>query len=155
MSPTPWDLPPRIAAKIAVIPETGCWAWTGARMQQGYGRVKADGKTAMAYRVVYELLCGQIPAEHDMDHLCRHPHCVNPCHVEPVTRAVNRRRQADAALAAPIYPCGHPRNAANNRTTKRAGRLVMQCEACYRHANFDYERRRTAARRAARQQAAA
>lgn len=61
----------------------------------GYGKVglpPADGlpkRTAKVHRVVYEALVGPIPDGMVIDHLCRQPSCVNPAHLEPVTRREN------------------------------------------------------------------
>jgi hypothetical protein len=41
---------------------------------------------------VYEALTGSIPADLQLDHLCRVRNCVNPAHLEPVTPRENVRR---------------------------------------------------------------
>jgi hypothetical protein len=83
----------RLVSKIASAakntdPTTGCWIWAGA-ITAGYGRVKRNGRTDMAHRVAYELHVGPIPAGLHLDHLCRNRACVNPAHLEPVTRRTN------------------------------------------------------------------
>ena len=70
-----------------------CWLWRGS-LRRGYGRIKRAGTTYQAHRWVYELLVGPIPEGLELDHLCRVRRCVNPDHLEPVTRAVNHRRGA-------------------------------------------------------------
>jgi HNH endonuclease len=71
----------------------GCWEWTGARKDNGYGTVSHPGRrTANAHRVVYELLEGPIPEGLDLDHLCRNRGCVKPGHLEAVTRKENLNR---------------------------------------------------------------
>lgn len=65
-----------------------CWLWTAYVMPTGYGRFGRQ----LAHRFAYEHLVGPIPEGLDLDHLCRVRHCVNPAHLEPVTRAENLRR---------------------------------------------------------------
>lgn len=70
-----------------------CWEWTGGT-SDGYGAIRVDGLMAKAHRFAYEQLRGPIPDDLDIDHLCRNTRCVNPDHLEPVTRSENARRQA-------------------------------------------------------------
>ena len=79
-----------------VEPTGFCWGWAGSIDAYGYGRLSIktprgwrDGK---AHRLAYELLVGPIPHGLDIDHLCRMKHCVNPDHLQPVTRGENTRR---------------------------------------------------------------
>lgn len=77
--------------------DSGCWQWTAATIR-GYGAInlgKVAGSTITRYahRVAYEYLVGPIPAGHDIDHLCRNTLCINPAHLEPVTRSKNAQRQ--------------------------------------------------------------
>ncbi len=79
-----------------------CWLWTGALNGSGYGRLSVGGRqgsVARAHRFAYELLIGPIPDDLDLDHLCRVRHCVNPSHLEPVTRRVNTLRSPIAITA--------------------------------------------------------
>ena len=84
------NLPDRIEAKIERIPFSGCWIWTGATLR-GYGRISLKGENRIAHRVIYEFLRGPIPLP-ELDHLCRVRCCVNPDHLEPVTKRENRMR---------------------------------------------------------------
>jgi hypothetical protein len=65
-----------------------------------YGLFKLDGRLRMAHRVAYEDIIGPIAPGLVVDHLCRNPACVNPFHLEPVTRQVNARRGNGPRLAA-------------------------------------------------------
>lgn len=71
-----------------------CWLWLGYvnTRRGGYGEVYVRGGMKLAHRAVYELLVGPIPKGLEIDHLCRTRCCVNPNHLEPVTRAENMRR---------------------------------------------------------------
>jgi len=71
-----------------------CWRWTGAISDTGYGDffLSISVGTVRAHRWAYEERRGPIPRGMDLDHLCRVRHCVNPDHLEPVTRAENLRR---------------------------------------------------------------
>jgi hypothetical protein len=81
----------RFMSKVQVTTD-GCWMWLGARTPQGYGRVSYEGQVWGAHRLAYTLLVNEITPGYVLDHLCRTPPCVNPAHLEPVTRAVNTRR---------------------------------------------------------------
>lgn len=71
-----------------------CWLWTASVRPDGYGQFRdAELRTVvLAHRYVYELLVGPIPDGLTLDHLCRVRHCVNPDHLEPVTRRINIQR---------------------------------------------------------------
>jgi hypothetical protein len=67
----------------------GCWMWTGS-IENGYARIGSK----LAYRVMYERAHGAVPYGLELDHTCRVRACVNPDHLEPVTKAENIRRGA-------------------------------------------------------------
>ncbi len=79
-------------------PNSGCLLWLGEVNSAGYGRISQGnshvGKRvrSLAHRVSYELAKGQVPPGMELDHLCRVPSCINPEHLEPVTRSENNRR---------------------------------------------------------------
>lgn len=83
-----------------VDPETGCWVWQG-HLHNGYGRMLTpEGVVRPAHTVFYETKFGPLPEGMEPDHLCRNRECVNPDHLEPVSRRVNCRRGAKAKLTA-------------------------------------------------------
>jgi hypothetical protein len=89
----------------------GCWLWTAATWD-GYGKFFADGRKHPAHRFSYELAVGPVPDGLELDHLCRNRACVNPSHLEPVSKLENWARGASpGAVAARTSMCmrGHPR----------------------------------------------
>ncbi|WP_236241127.1 HNH endonuclease signature motif containing protein [Streptomyces sp. CC228A] len=124
-----------------------CWVWTGASNRGGYGvisRGRRDG-TTVVHRAVWELLVGPIPDGLELDHLCRVRSCCNPDHLEPVSRAVNVARGAQAAGVPRRSACrnGHPFTPDNTLPNGSHGRA---CRACHNAANRRYRaRKKTAA----------
>lgn len=76
----------RLESMYQVRPD-GCWYWIG-NIEFGYGRIG----NRLAYRVIYEQQKGPVPAGLELDHTCRNRACVNPDHLEPVSRRENVRR---------------------------------------------------------------
>ena len=137
MGPKPRSAVERFWEKVTFEPTSGCWLWTAACDTKGYGifwPVTGIGKyLARAHRYAYELLTGPIPEGFDLDHLCRIRACVNPRHLEPVTRRVNvLRGVGPAAVNALKESCsnGHEFTEANTyHRTDRIGRLCRRCDA--------------------------
>lgn len=71
------------------VDDNGCWIWQrGLNSFSGYGMLGRQ----WAHRVVYEREFGPIPEGLELDHLCRVRACVNPVHLEPVTKNENAKR---------------------------------------------------------------
>lgn len=79
--------------KLTVLTED-CWHWKGGKSDTNYGFTNLHRRKAGAHRVMYRILAGPIPKGMDLDHLCFNSLCVNPAHLEPVTRGENRIRAA-------------------------------------------------------------
>lgn len=79
----------------------GCWLWMGGKITGGYGNFSAGRRMTGAHRVAWAMYRGEIPAGMELDHVrergCTSRACVNPAHLEPVTRKENTRR-GDAGL---------------------------------------------------------
>lgn len=110
-----------------------CWMWSGYRQQHGYGVVSnGRSKKTVAHRAVYEEMVGPIPEGMELDHLCRQRGCVNPAHLEPVTRQENVLRGTSfAARNATKTECpkGHPYDETNTLIDTAGSR---RCRACRR-----------------------
>lgn len=77
----------RFRAKYAVAP-SGCWEWTGAVNEDGYGLFRAP-KEQRAHRYSYKHHVGPIPSGTEIDHACHNRRCVNPAHLRAVSHAEN------------------------------------------------------------------
>lgn len=145
----------RFLAKVS-LPDSieECWIWTGAttRRVNGYGRFSVMGRLSLAHRFAYEFARGPIPAGLEIDHLCRTPPCVNPWHLEPVTRSVNVRRgtaiekSIELQRSKTACPAGHPYDEANTYLVPGSNDH-RQCRACKADANRRHDAKRKAARR--------
>lgn len=96
------DTRERLLAKLAfelpgIAGIAGCWTFTGAPRNNGYGRLTValgDGRrrNIRVHRLAYVAAYGPIPPGLVIDHLCGNKLCANPAHLEAVTNAENSRR---------------------------------------------------------------
>jgi len=81
----------RFIKRISVV-ASGCWNWTGVLDRDGYARFHKSKNQHRAHRVSYEFHNGAIPQGLTIDHLCKNKGCVNPEHLEAVTKEENASR---------------------------------------------------------------
>jgi hypothetical protein len=105
----------------------GCLPWGGKPSASGYGVIGHDWKVRPAHRVAYELFIGSIPAGYEIDHLCRNRMCVEPTHLEPVTKLENRRRSAANGMALFQYKCQNPDHHRVPRSGRENGTRCYEC----------------------------
>ncbi len=137
--------PSRALENYAPEPNSGCWLWLGKVADTGYGKASLAGREVYAHRLFYETHVGPILPGLTLDHLCRVRLCVNPAHMEPVTRAQNvLRGDGLAARNARKTHCkrGHPLDQANTYVARTGWR---KCRACLREWQRAFRRRRSAA----------
>lgn len=88
--------PERFWSKVQVGGWVECWLWKASVDRYGYGKFKIGPYTALAHKVIYEALVGQVPEGEVLDHVlirgCGPRACVNPFHLEPVSHTENVRR---------------------------------------------------------------
>lgn len=86
----------RLESRLVADPATGCLLWQGCLNSRGYGCISVGGRIQLVHRVAWELENGPIPDGLPLDHGhargCRHKHCANVAHLEPVTTAENNYR---------------------------------------------------------------
>lgn len=66
-----------------------CWEWTAGKDRDGYGVFsvyRRERKKYRAHRWCWEFLCGEKLGNLVLDHSCRNRPCVNPDHLEPMTK---------------------------------------------------------------------
>jgi hypothetical protein len=103
----------------------GCWTWRAAKSGAGYGSFWNGSYVVLAHRYGYEMLRGEIPPDHDLDHVCRNPSCVKPVHLDAVTRLEHKRRDA------PVTHCrkGHEFTPENTCIYPKSGAKL--CTICH------------------------
>ena len=126
----------RIAPRLSVDEETGCWRWPGATNGRGYGRVTVDGRPLLVHRIAHELFVGPIPEGLHVDHVhargCRHRDCANPAHLEAVTVAENKRRGRQGLLWTMPETCKYGHALTGDNLGPGHGMTRWNCRACRR-----------------------
>ena len=115
---------------------SGCWLWTGSRGSTGYGIFFIDNSGGIfnAHRVAFDHFKHPIASGMEIDHLCFIRHCVNPEHLEMVTRDENLRR---ARLHRPLKThCKRGHSLETFYKSKRTGRETYGrvCKVCHAQA---------------------
>lgn len=137
-------LPPRFWSKVSVD-GNGCWMWT-ASVRGGYAcyRIGGAGTPCRGGHIhAYEILIGQVGEGLELDHLCRHPLCVNPAHLEPVTPTVNKLR-SDSPWAMNARKTHCPRGHEYDVVSVVDGRKQRKCRQCLAINTRNYRARKAA-----------
>jgi hypothetical protein len=135
----------RLLEKVLPEPNSGCWLFVGAWNRDGYGSIGDYDRTLSAHRVVYEHARGPIPDGFELDHKCRVRCCVNPAHLEAVTKTENFFRGfSPPALEARKTHCknDHPLIPENLYTP--SGNRKRRCAECSRATSRRYHARKRA-----------
>ena len=106
-----------------------CWLWLGHIARHGYGTFGMEGSEFLAHRAAYLLLVGEIPGGLDLDHLCCTHTCVNPEHLEPVTRGENSRR-GGPSIGARSEACANGHKWTPENTLRYGPEQRRYCRTC-------------------------
>lgn len=136
--------------KSGTVENPFCWVWTGPRMPNGYGSSNfRAGGSFYPHRIAYTLLVEPIQRGLEIDHLCRNRACLNPAHLEPVTKLENIRRGRGGNHHRVKTACfrGHPYTPETTRvftTVKVDGAIGThrQCLICKRMVGAESQRKR-------------
>lgn len=124
----------RFTAKY-IVNDEGCWEWQGTKAR-GYASFSVGKTKVRGARWSYEHFKGPIPDGEEIDHIChsrsttcpgglacRHRRCVNPDHLESVTKTEHGLRTRLKVCEAGLHDLTDPAN--RYRTSD-----VRGCYAC-------------------------
>ncbi len=121
-------------SKVEQGTQEQCWNWLGAVSRYGYGVFSLQGKSIGAHCFAYELLIDGIPDGYDVHHRCNNRLCVNPDHLEALSRRdhIHRGDSPSARNARKTQcPLGHPYDATNTIWKRRTnGQRFRVCRIC-------------------------
>ncbi len=117
-----------------------CWIWIGHKDDNGYGKLRVDGRDSKAHHFLLEALPG---SGFECDHLCRNRACVRPSHIEIVTIRINTLRGTGfGAVNARKTHC--PRGHRYDYLNYQGRRRCRQCHRDESYKNYWKERSRAA-----------
>ncbi len=127
----------RFMSHVEKVTESGCWIWMGLLNDKGYGIfwTKERARTR-AHRFAYETYVGPFPDGLEPDHLCRIRCCVNPRHLDPVTRRVNLNRGINHESTRTHCPKGHPYDEKNTYHTRKVVGFHIAREISFRNSSL-------------------
>jgi len=120
-----------------------CWIFTASGNKWGYGQFWYQGKFTGAHRFSYFLEHGEIKSKLEIHHICRNRRCVNPKHLEAISRQEHNRRWRNLAPSieatkkryADRTEClkGHLLTKDNTRVyINTSGYTERRCKTCHR-----------------------
>jgi hypothetical protein len=125
-------LPQKYIDRIEMEPNSGCWLWAGYVNTEGYAKFGIRGRpTISVHRFIYELFFQ--PAK-ELHHICKTRCCVNPNHLQPVTRSEHRMLSPSRMRNVSHCINGHPFSEENTMFIVDAHHPhgMRQCRTCAR-----------------------
>lgn len=99
----------------------GCWEWQLRLNDGGYGLFSVYGGAGpvLAHRLALHVAGRPVPEDMTVDHLCRNRRCINPDHLDIVTRGVNSLRgDGYYAVNARKSHCAHGHEFTDENTSR-------------------------------------
>ena len=119
----------RLLERVEIDPGTGCWNALFSKVRGGYSRIAIYPKTEVyVHRLAYEHFRGSIPEKLDVHHICRNPKCVNPDHLELLTRYEHTHRSLYSNAAKMFCRNGHRLSLDN--VYQRPSTGYRECRIC-------------------------
>lgn len=81
----------RFFSKVDKKKKNECWEWLGAKTKTGYGCFWPERRTTVtAHRFMYEIWYEtEVLSINDVHHICYNKSCVNPLHLQELTKQKN------------------------------------------------------------------
>lgn len=86
----------RFLKHVKVSRWNDCWVWKAHTDENGYAQFWFRKQAVWAHRWAYAVWRATVPAERDIDHLCKNTSCVNPWHLRCTTTKTNRATKEPA-----------------------------------------------------------
>lgn len=140
------ELDPYFASRVEIGPKNVCWPYNGYTIK-GYGKVnRRRGKIKRyynAHRWAWILLNYEPESNIEIDHLCKNKLCVNPNHLEAVSKRENlKRSNCKSSINSKKTHClnGHEFNNENTYWFKNKYGMMRKCIPCAKKRSYDSRR---------------
>ena len=118
----------RFVEHIELDRNTGCWIWKASKGTKGYGQIGFVKREVIgAHRVSYWLFIGDLPKghSHEVHHKCKRFDCVNPNHLELLSRDDHGAVHVKAEC-----PHGHNYEKDGYYVVRHDGKTWRACKEC-------------------------